>query len=109
MNAEREPVRRHRAVDEREPRAAAVLLPELGEQDYPKHDILQERTLKDFRGRRDAEGHARALARLRKLRERGFRPRSQALRCALRKVGFFFLILRRPPRSTLFPYTTLFR
>src|SRR5947209_6405462 len=23
--------------------------------------------------------------------------------------GFFFLILRRPPRSTLFPYTTLFR
>src|SRR5439155_23771137 len=22
---------------------------------------------------------------------------------------FFFLILRRPPRSTLFPYTTLFR
>src|SRR5436305_10268085 len=24
-------------------------------------------------------------------------------------VLFFFLILRRPPRSTLFPYTTLFR
>src|SRR5437899_8826347 len=23
--------------------------------------------------------------------------------------NFFFLILRRPPRSTLFPYTTLFR
>src|SRR6266480_861258 len=23
--------------------------------------------------------------------------------------GFFFLMLRRPPRSTLFPYTTLFR
>src|SRR5205823_14131360 len=23
--------------------------------------------------------------------------------------SFFFLILRRPPRSTLFPYTTLFR
>src|SRR5437764_14003649 len=22
---------------------------------------------------------------------------------------FFFLVLRRPPRSTLFPYTTLFR
>src|SRR5690606_39732917 len=37
--------------------------------------------------------------------------------CALRvlrlstssPVGFFFLLLRRPPRSTLFPYTTLFR
>ena len=27
------------------------------------------------------------------------------LRCGL----FFFLMLRRPPRSTLFPYTTLFR
>src|SRR5438105_8669893 len=24
-------------------------------------------------------------------------------------VSFFFLMLRRPPRSTLFPYTTLFR
>src|SRR5437867_6708838 len=24
-------------------------------------------------------------------------------------VIFFFLLLRRPPRSTLFPYTTLFR
>src|SRR3712207_9003785 len=23
--------------------------------------------------------------------------------------GFFFLMIRRPPRSTLFPYTTLFR
>src|SRR2546430_7476182 len=27
------------------------------------------------------------------------------LRCSL----FFFLMIRRPPRSTLFPYTTLFR
>src|SRR5450830_2004467 len=25
------------------------------------------------------------------------------------QIGFFFLIIRRPPRSTLFPYTTLFR
>src|SRR5262249_61656807 len=24
-------------------------------------------------------------------------------------LSFFFLIIRRPPRSTLFPYTTLFR
>src|SRR5438309_7382442 len=24
-------------------------------------------------------------------------------------LPFFFLVLRRPPRSTLFPYTTLFR
>src|SRR3712207_7966082 len=27
----------------------------------------------------------------------------------LRCVYFFFLMIRRPPRSTLFPYTTLFR
>src|SRR5258708_27086925 len=26
-----------------------------------------------------------------------------------RAVSFFFLMIRRPPRSTLFPYTTLFR
>src|SRR5260370_10677555 len=25
------------------------------------------------------------------------------------KISFFFLMIRRPPRSTLFPYTTLFR
>src|SRR6266487_2702033 len=28
---------------------------------------------------------------------------------APRSLSFFFLMLRRPPRSTLFPYTTLFR
>src|ERR1041385_9291563 len=28
---------------------------------------------------------------------------------ALGFVMFFFLMIRRPPRSTLFPYTTLFR
>src|SRR3989442_3139185 len=26
-----------------------------------------------------------------------------------RRSAFFFLMIRRPPRSTLFPYTTLFR
>src|SRR6266566_8148106 len=29
--------------------------------------------------------------------------------CCCRLVLFFFLMIRRPPRSTLFPYTTLFR
>src|SRR5579859_2804546 len=29
--------------------------------------------------------------------------------CHLICVFFFFLMIRRPPRSTLFPYTTLFR
>src|SRR5258708_11150513 len=28
---------------------------------------------------------------------------------ASRRLSFFFLMIRRPPRSTLFPYTTLFR
>src|SRR2546430_17014440 len=27
----------------------------------------------------------------------------------MRLSSFFFLMIRRPPRSTLFPYTTLFR
>src|SRR2546430_16866934 len=27
----------------------------------------------------------------------------------MRPLFFFFLMIRRPPRSTLFPYTTLFR
>src|SRR3712207_9294415 len=31
------------------------------------------------------------------------------LSCALAIAMFFFLMIRRPPRSTLFPYTTLFR
>src|SRR5256886_8608688 len=30
-------------------------------------------------------------------------------RCATPVRFFFFLMIRRPPRSTLFPYTTLFR
>src|SRR2546426_7564327 len=30
-------------------------------------------------------------------------------RCTLIIFFFFFLMIRRPPRSTLFPYTTLFR
>src|SRR5215813_12903352 len=29
--------------------------------------------------------------------------------CRLADYAFFFLMIRRPPRSTLFPYTTLFR
>src|SRR2546429_6710351 len=29
--------------------------------------------------------------------------------CARSSLIFFFLMIRRPPRSTLFPYTTLFR
>src|SRR5258705_7034718 len=28
---------------------------------------------------------------------------------AIPQINFFFLMIRRPPRSTLFPYTTLFR
>src|SRR5690349_25080114 len=31
------------------------------------------------------------------------------LLCVVLYFFFFFLMIRRPPRSTLFPYTTLFR
>src|SRR5437879_11654365 len=34
---------------------------------------------------------------------------SIAVRLCRRAFFFFFLMIRRPPRSTLFPYTTLFR
>src|SRR2546425_3579657 len=36
-------------------------------------------------------------------------PAWGTLRCVFRSIVFFFLMIRRPPRSTLFPYTTLFR
>src|SRR5215203_5419998 len=35
--------------------------------------------------------------------------RENPIPVAMIAVGFFFLMTRRPPRSTLFPYTTLFR
>src|SRR2546426_8381385 len=34
---------------------------------------------------------------------------SQSRMSPFMNVYFFFLMIRRPPRSTLFPYTTLFR
>src|SRR6266487_3753877 len=36
-------------------------------------------------------------------------PRWDSNPCRRVPVLFFFLMIRRPPRSTLFPYTTLFR
>src|ERR1039457_1618395 len=35
--------------------------------------------------------------------------RNSARASVIFAVPFFFLMIRRPPRSTLFPYTTLFR
>src|SRR5712671_6740398 len=51
----------------------------------------------------DAEGRHVAAASRRGQAERA--PRDAETRVDL----FFFLMIRRPPRSTLFPYTTLFR
>src|SRR3989442_5922317 len=34
---------------------------------------------------------------------------TSSTRCTPLSSFFFFLMIRRPPRSTLFPYTTLFR
>src|SRR5476649_2270135 len=39
----------------------------------------------------------------------GRQGRCGAERLQRRQIPFFFLMIRRPPRSTLFPYTTLFR
>src|SRR5215203_5372678 len=36
------------------------------------------------------------------------RPRPESM-VAASSGGLFFIMIRRPPRSTLFPYTTLFR
>src|SRR5260370_3752688 len=43
------------------------------------------------------------------LRNRRSKFRSTLPSAAVRLLFFFFLMIRRPPRSTLFPYTTLFR
>src|SRR5471030_2890348 len=40
---------------------------------------------------------------------RKLRREPQQQRLFIRLSSFFFLMIRRPPRSTLFPYTTLFR
>src|SRR5437764_12891044 len=37
------------------------------------------------------------------------RPHLNTLHTCMSFFAFFFLMIRRPPRSTLFPYTTLFR
>src|ERR1022692_4459038 len=39
----------------------------------------------------------------------GGRAPDTAISLAILSLAFFFLMIRRPPRSTLFPYTTLFR
>src|SRR2546426_12534255 len=36
-------------------------------------------------------------------------PRQPTTTIYIISIFFFFLMIRRPPRSTLFPYTTLFR
>src|SRR5206468_12435742 len=38
-----------------------------------------------------------------------FRPATHSCSASLARHSFFFFMIRRPPRSTLFPYTTLFR
>src|SRR3712207_9498136 len=45
----------------------------------------------------DALGHSEAMVQFNRVK------------VELSRVVFFFLMIRRPPRSTLFPYTTLFR
>src|SRR2546430_2774053 len=56
-------------------------------------------------GRRPTTPSARPLV-ARRDRER---PRPHTRHHRTTACGIFFLMIRRPPRSTLFPYTTLFR
>src|SRR6266511_2774071 len=70
---------------------------------------------KDGRARR-RRGHKRAVRRQLDATLGRQRPHPQELGdppaagdVVLQSFFFFFLMIRRPPRSTLFPYTTLFR
>src|ERR1039458_9181068 len=62
----------------------------------PSHRVTVVGCLSTDRGRGGEPGEEMA--------GRGRAPKIRA-----KTVCFFFLMIRRPPRSTLFPYTTLFR
>src|SRR5687767_13152109 len=55
-------------------------------------------------GRAEADSSLSLARRSREHHRSRFRSRG-----VLGAILFFFLMIRRPPRSTLFPYTTLFR
>src|SRR6266566_103774 len=57
----------------------------------------------------DHEALAREGCRTSRHRKANHSPRLGNFRHGLAFSRFFFLMIRRPPRSTLFPYTTLFR
>ena len=52
------------------------------------------------------KAHPMALRHFEKVKDREERKKIERKK---KKIEFFFLMIRRPPRSTLFPYTTLFR
>src|SRR5258708_39177633 len=54
-------------------------------------------------------GHPQFSLLVRSLRNLSYSLFFFTLFCDLLLLSFFFLMLGRPPRSTLFPYTTLFR
>src|ERR1051326_6023886 len=61
------------------------------------------------RDRRRSEVRTEAARRTRRLHAAGKLVQRYADEAGGIAVNFFFLMIRRPPRSTLFPYTTLFR
>src|SRR5574340_1218103 len=78
--------------------------------------LLLEKKKKEKRGERLRVRHKkkRKTKTANTARASAFLSECRALSCRLCSVGFFFfffffLMIRRPPRSTLFPYTTLFR
>src|SRR5215471_16694877 len=64
--------------------------------------------LKKTKSRLSALAHAKAT-RLARDGEAVASERVDFPRCRHLRLSFFFLMKRRPPRSTLFPYPTLFR
>src|SRR5215468_2898412 len=59
------------------------------------------------------QGHGQVRVHISKPRHHLFAAPVNALRRRIARqqlgIGFFFFMIRRPPRNTLFPYTTLFR
>src|ERR1041385_6352799 len=72
--------------------------------------LLEKKTEPDDHGAQQAAARQRAVRDERsedQLEHGG--PPADPRDCPLDTLFFFFLMIRRPPRSTLFPYTTLFR
>src|SRR5476649_1428139 len=111
------PTRRSSDLKQRDRQEQTPRAPEPSEKNDPDHRSEEHTS--------ELQSHSDLVCRLllekkkiihRRLRDAVFRARLAALCDSRRRnldhhllLVFFFLMIRRPPRSTLFPYTTLFR